>query len=158
MSTRKRQTTLFALWLPKAASSSRSNPNDEDKSFVLPQGDTHTPHTPPAPLTALPPTGLALQWQIQISDGIRRFCYPGSAYVDCMRWLPSTKTTSNIKRLFSELPTLSQYNTLTLYESLMVVTFVNQCNPNKNINFVCRQSYFKIISAIVFTVLLLKNL
>ena len=30
--------------------------------------------------------------------------------------LPSTKTTSSIKRLFSELPTLSQYNTLTLYD------------------------------------------
>ena len=39
-----------------------------------------------------------------------------SAYVDCTRWLLSPKTTSKIKRLFSELPTLSQYNTLTLYD------------------------------------------
>ena len=37
---------------------------------------------------------------------------------------------------------------------MMVVTFVNQCNPNKNINSVCRQSHFKIISATVFTVVL----
>ena len=49
-------------------------------------------------------------------DGIREFCYPDSAYVDCTRWLLSPKTTSKIKRLFSELPTLSQYNTLTLYD------------------------------------------
>ena len=43
-------------------------------------------------------------------DRIREFCYPDSAYVDCTKWLPSLKTTSKIETLFSELPTLSQYN------------------------------------------------
>ena len=57
-----------------------------------------------------------MQCQIQMYDGIREFCYPDSAYVDCTRWLLSPKTTSKIKRLFSELPTLPQYNTLTLYD------------------------------------------
>ena len=87
---------------------------------------------------------LALQCQIQMYDGICEFCYPDSAYVDCTRWLLSPKTTSKIKRLFSGLPTLSQYNTPTLYDGSNIY---KQCNPNKNINFVCRQSHFKIISA-----------
>ena len=95
------------------------------------------------------------RYMIQMYDGIRKFCYPDSANVDCTRWLPSPKTISKIKRLFSELPTVSQYNTLTLYDgTVCVVTFANQCNPNKNINFVCHQSHFKIISDTVFIVVL----
>ncbi len=114
--------TLLSGFRPtvSAASSSRSSPDDEDKSFFLPQGNTHTP---PAPQTAQPPTGHALQWKIQMYDGIRECCYPDSANVDCTRRLPSPKTSSKIKRLFSELPTLSQYNTLNLYDGS------NICKP-----------------------------
>ena len=105
--------TLLSGFRPTVPVASSSRTSYEDKSFFLPQGDTHTL---PAPPTALPPTGLALQCQIQMYDGIREFCYPDSAYVDCTRWLLSPKTTSKIKRLLSELPTLSQYNTLTFYD------------------------------------------
>ncbi len=46
------------------------------------------------------------------------------------------------------------YPNTTHWICMMVVIFLNQCNSNKNINFVCHQSHFKIISAIVFTVVL----
>ena len=55
------------------------------------------------------------RYRIKIYDEIREFCYSDSAYIDCTRWLPSPKNTSEIKRLFPELPILSQYYTLTLY-------------------------------------------
>ncbi len=123
------------------------------KSFFLPQGYTHTP---PAQPTALPSIGLALQWQMQ-DTGYR--CTTEYASFATLTVLMSTardgfphqRPAPKSKGSFQSFPL---YPYITHWICMMVVTFVNQCNPNKNINFVCRQSHFKIISATVFTVVL----
>ena len=66
---------------------------------------------------------------------------------------PHRRPTPKSKGSFQSFPL---YPNIT-HQLCMMVTFINQCNPNKNIKFVCRQSHFNIVSARVFTVVLPTN-